>query len=63
MKEIETRDVSAAGSNDAGDLFEIECPECGSTVRLTSGSAWWDTKCSCGHKWKLTLVAKGYKEE
>ena len=60
---IETDEIVCAGSNDAGDLFKVECPSCAQEITLTNGGGWWDTTCSCGYHWTLELKAVGYKDD
>lgn len=55
-------DLARSGT-DAGDVYELHCPECGDLVSLGTFHEWWDTTCQCGRQWSLTIVAHGTRDE
>lgn len=45
---------------DAGEVYEITCPECDSKVRWAK-YAYWSKRCDCGYEWSITIEAFGSK--
>jgi len=45
---------------EAGDTYELICPNCGSTV-LWAPYGWWKAKCDCGYEWRVQVRGLGIK--
>jgi len=60
VKQIYSRDFEYKGQGDAGNYFEVRCPECHELIRVAA-MPWWDTHCKCGYNWQV--IARGEKDE
>lgn len=50
-------DLSFVNDNsDAGLCFSFLCPKCHQEISIAK-YAWWNTKCSCGRTWHLSIYA------
>jgi hypothetical protein len=47
---------------DAGDVYKVRCPECGTDVYVGE-FAWWSDSCDCGYHWSVTLEAIGTRHD
>ena len=52
---IETRE-----NGESGTQYTIACPICKEQI-ICAEYGWWNTKCSCGYKWRVTVLATGEK--
>lgn len=55
-------DIEHTGTCDAGEIYEITCPDCGEKVKLAEGSEYWSTDCSCGLKWSIQISAEARRK-
>ena len=61
MAEVVSYEVEVTGmGGDASTQYQVRCPECGESVHCAD-FAWWDSKCSCGYSWSVTVMAEGSK--
>lgn len=53
---IEANNVctEAASHSDAGQGFKGYCPKCRDEINVAE-MQWWESKCSCGYVWYLSL--------
>lgn len=58
-QQLQTTEIkSVTSSGEAGDAFEVECPECHATVRIGDFS---EGKCRCPRLWTVVVKAVGEK--
>ena len=67
MKTIYAQDIDfnyeAGTGGDAGLGFTARCPDCGDTCINVAEHQWWESICSCGLNWRLSISVVAEKEE